>query len=67
MEKITTQPNVKSLISYLRKNQRINAKDFAKLVNISAYRAGKLLESLTYAGILLMLSKQRPIQFVLKK
>jgi predicted HTH transcriptional regulator len=66
-EKITTQPNVKSLISYLRKNQRINAKDFAKLVNISAYRASKLLESLTYAGILLMLSKQRPIQFVLKK
>jgi predicted HTH transcriptional regulator len=65
--KLLTQPNVKSLLAYLKKNMKITAKEFAKLVNISDYRATKLLEALTYGGILLMLSKQKPTQFVLKK
>ncbi len=60
------QPNVKYLITYLKKNRRISAKEYAKLVNISEYRAKKQLEALTYEGVLLMLSKQRPPQFVLK-
>ncbi len=60
------QSNVKYLITYLKKNRRISAKEYAKLVNISEYRAKKQLESLTYEGVLLMLSKQRPPQFVLK-
>ncbi|MBB6003911.1 helix-turn-helix domain-containing protein [Arcicella rosea] len=61
------QPNVKYLITYLKKNTKITAKEYAKLVNISAYRATKLLEALTYASILLMLSRQKPTQFVLRK
>jgi predicted HTH transcriptional regulator len=66
-EQLLGQPNVKYLITYLKKNNKITAKEYAKLINISAYRATKLLEGLTYGGILLMLSKQRPAQFVLKK
>jgi predicted HTH transcriptional regulator len=66
-EHLLGQANVKYLISHLKKNNKITAKEYAKLINISAYRATKLLEGLTYGGILLMLSKQRPAQFVLKK
>ena len=66
-EQLLGQPNVKYLITFLKKNNKITAKEYAKLINISAYRATKLLEGLTYGGILLMLAKQRPVQFVLKK
>ena len=61
------QQNVKYLMVFLKKNKRVSAREYAKLVNISEYRAKKLLETLTYEGILLMLSKQRPPQFVLKQ
>jgi predicted HTH transcriptional regulator len=66
-KELLAQPNVKALIVYLKKNSKVTAKEYAKLVNISDYRATKLLEGLTYGGILLMLSKQKPAQFVLKK
>jgi predicted HTH transcriptional regulator len=66
-KELLAQPNVKALIVYLKKNMKVTAKEYAKLVNISDYRATKLLEGLTYGGILLMLSKQKPSQFVLKK
>jgi len=66
-KELLAQPNVKALIVYLKRNSKITAKEYAKLINISDYRATKLLEGLTYGGILLMLSKQKPTQFVLKK
>lgn len=66
-EELLAQPNVKFLVKYLRKNNKITSKEYAKLVNISDYRANKLLQGLTYGGILLMLAKQQPTQFVLKK
>ncbi|MES2518066.1 MAG: ATP-binding protein [Bacteroidota bacterium] len=66
-EQLVSQPNVKSLITYLRKNPKITSKEYAKLINISDYRATKLLETLTHGGVLLMLNKHRPTQFVLKK
>ena len=66
-KKLLAQSNVKALTVYLKKNLKVTAKEYAKLVNISEYRATKLLEGLTYGGILLMLSKQKPTQFVLKK
>lgn len=66
-KELLAQPNVKALIIYLKRNMKVTAKEYAKLVNISAYRATKLLEGLTYGGVLLMLSKQKPTQFVLKK
>ncbi|PWK26737.1 putative DNA-binding protein [Arcicella aurantiaca] len=66
-KELLAQPNVKALIIYLKRNMKVTAKEYAKLVNISPYRATKLLEGLTYGGILLMLSKQKPTQFVLKK
>ena len=66
-KELLAQPNVKALVIYLKRNSKVTAKEYAKLVNISDYRATKLLEGLTYGGILLMLSKQKPTQFVLKK
>lgn len=66
-KQLLEQPNVKYLITYLKKNNKITSKEYAKLVNISAYRATKLLEALTYESILLMLAKQKPTQFVLRK
>jgi predicted HTH transcriptional regulator len=66
-KQLLAQPNVKYLMTYLKKNNKITAKEYAKLVNISDYRATKLLEALTYESILLMLAKQKPTQFVLRK
>lgn len=63
-KELLAQPNVKALLTFLKKNNKITAKEYAKLVNISDYRATKLLEGLTYGGVLLMLAKQRPVQFV---
>lgn len=66
-EELLAQPNVKFLVKYLQKKNKITSKEYAKLVNISDYRSNKLLQGLTYGGILLMLAKQQPTQFVLKK
>jgi predicted HTH transcriptional regulator len=65
-ESLLMQNNVKYLLMYLKKNRRITAKEYAKLVNISETRAKKFLESLTYEGILLILKKEKPPQFVCK-
>ncbi|WP_375445830.1 helix-turn-helix domain-containing protein [uncultured Fibrella sp.] len=59
-------PMVKNLLAFLRKNDSITADRMAKLVNISAYRATKLLRELTTQGILLMVDKPRPARYSLK-
>lgn len=59
-------PNVKTLLQFLRKNEHITADRMAKLVNISDYRASKLLRQLTEQGLLLMIDKPRPARFTLK-
>ncbi|TAE34294.1 MAG: ATP-binding protein [Cytophagales bacterium] len=59
-------PNVKTLLQFLRKNEHITADRMAKLVNISDYRANKLLRQLTEQGLLLMIDKPRPARFTLK-
>jgi predicted HTH transcriptional regulator len=59
-------PNVKTLLQFLRKNEHITADRMAKLVNISDYRATKLLRQLTEQGLLLMIDKPRPARFTLK-
>ncbi|MFT4031678.1 MAG: putative DNA binding domain-containing protein [Siphonobacter sp.] len=64
---ILQQHTVKRLLEFLQKNERITAKRYAQLVNISEYRANKLLQQLTREGILLLLEKQRPKSYVLKK
>ena len=58
--------NVRNLVQYLRKNESITAKRFAQLVNISDTRALKLLRQLADQGLLLMVDRQRPVQFSLK-
>ncbi len=59
-------PMVRTLIQYLRKNETITADKFAKLINISDYRAGKLLRQLTGQGLLILIDKPRPIRYALK-
>ncbi len=59
-------PNVKTLLQYLRKNESITADRMAKLVNISDYRANKLLHQLAGQGLLLMIDKPRPARYTLK-
>lgn len=65
-QKLVQTPTVKTLLQFLRKNDHITAARLAKLVNISDYRAGKLLHDLTTQGILLMADKPRPARFSLK-
>ncbi|MBD2704262.1 ATP-binding protein [Spirosoma sp. BT702] len=57
---------VRALIQYLRKNDDISASRFAKLVNISDYRASKLLRQLSVQGLLIMIDKARPVRFALQ-
>jgi predicted HTH transcriptional regulator len=59
-------PMARTLIQYLRKNDSITADRFAKLINISAYRAGKLLRQLAERGLLLLIDKPRPVRYALK-
>ncbi|GAB3342305.1 hypothetical protein GCM10027299_57030 [Larkinella ripae] len=58
--------NVRNLIQALRKTDSITAKQYAQLVNISEYRASKLLHQLTTQGLLILIDKPRPVRFSLK-
>jgi predicted transcriptional regulator len=64
--KLLQTPMVKHLLLFLRKNDSITADRLGKLVNISDYRATKLLRELTAQGILLMVDKPRPARYSLK-
>ena len=59
-------PTTRLLIQYLRKTDHITADKFAKLINVSDYRAGKILRELTEKGLLLLMDKQRPVRYALK-
>ncbi|MVM35215.1 ATP-binding protein [Spirosoma sp. HMF4905] len=59
-------PMARTLIQYLRKNEHITADKFAKLINISDYRAGKLLRQLAERGLLILIDKPRPVRYALK-
>ncbi|MEZ0538875.1 AlbA family DNA-binding domain-containing protein [Fibrella arboris] len=65
-KKLLQTPMVKNLVQFLRKHDSITADRLAKLVNISDYRATKLLRALTAQGILLMVDKPRPARYSLK-
>ncbi|GAB3787047.1 ATP-binding protein [Spirosoma horti] len=59
-------PMARTLIQYLRKNDHITADKFAKLINISAYRASKLLRQLAERGLLILIDKPLPVRYALK-
>ncbi|WP_317039667.1 AlbA family DNA-binding domain-containing protein [Spirosoma endophyticum] len=59
-------PMARTLIQYLRKNDDVTADKFARLINISDYRAGKLLRQLAEQGLLLLIDKSRPVRYALK-
>ncbi len=59
-------PVARTLIQYLRRNDDITADKYAKLINVSAYRAGKLLALFADQGLLLLINKSRPVRYALK-
>jgi predicted HTH transcriptional regulator len=59
-------PMARTLIQYLRKNDNITADKFGKLINISSYRAGKLLRELAERGLLILIDKPLPARYALK-
>ncbi|AQG78595.1 helix-turn-helix domain-containing protein [Spirosoma montaniterrae] len=59
-------PTARTLIQYLRKNDHITADKFAKLINVSEYRATKLLRQFAGQGLLLLIDNQRAGRYALK-
>lgn len=49
--RITIGETEKSLLSYLDRNERITAREFSRLVNISERRASRILVALVRAGV----------------
>jgi predicted HTH transcriptional regulator len=58
--------HVKSLLTFLRTNEYVTAKKYAKMINISESRAGKILKDLSLSGILLLHDRQKPVMYSLK-
>jgi predicted HTH transcriptional regulator len=58
--------NIKSLLTYLRKNESVTVKKYAKLINISEGRATSILKDLVWRGILLLHDKHTPVTYSLK-
>jgi predicted HTH transcriptional regulator len=58
--------HVKSLLTFLRSNEFVTAKKYAKLINISESRAGKILKDLCLHGVLLLHDRQKPVMYSLK-
>ena len=66
-KKLVQTPLVRNLLLYLQKHDVITAERLAKLVNISDYRAKKLLRDLTAQGLLLFVDQPRPGRYSLKQ
>ncbi len=65
-KKLLQTPMVKNLLVYLQKHDTISVERLAKLVNISEYRAKKLLRDLTAQSLLLFVDLPRPGRYSLK-
>jgi predicted HTH transcriptional regulator len=65
-EKILSSRHVKTLITYLKETDSVNAKVFSKIINISEKRAERMLQDLAAKQILLKISRGRPETFSLK-
>lgn len=58
--------NIKTLLTFLQKNESVTIKKFAKMINVSEGRASAMLKELVWKGILLMHDNQRPVTYSLK-
>lgn len=58
--------NIKTLLTFLQKNESVTIKKFAKMINVSEGRAAAMLKELVWQGILLMHDNQRPVTYSLK-
>ncbi len=65
-KKLFKEPYVKKLLQFLRQNDSITALRFSDLVNVSQFRAGKLLHQLAQHGVLIAVDKPRPVRYSLK-
>ncbi len=64
--RILESKHVKALLTFLRSNEFVTAKKYAKLINISEGRALKILRELSFAGFLLLHDNQKPVAYSLK-
>jgi predicted HTH transcriptional regulator len=64
---LLASPNVKTLLHFLTKNETVTAGRVAKLLNMSEYRATKLLRDLTRQGVLLFLETPSPKRYALRR
>lgn len=64
--KILASRHVKTLITYLKETDSVNAKVFSKIINISEKRAERMLQDLAAKQILLKISRGKPETFSLK-
>lgn len=65
-KKLLKEPYVKKLMQFLRQSDSITALRFSDLVNVSQYRAGKLLHQLAQCGVLIAVDRPRPVRYSLK-
>ena len=65
-KKLLREPYVKKLLQFLRQSDSITALRFSDLVNVSQYRAGKLLHQLAQCGVLIAVDRPRPVRYSLK-
>lgn len=65
-DSLARENHVKILLQFLEKANQISAKQYAKMANISEYRAEKTLQSLTQKGVLLYLEKMKPKVYCLR-
>lgn len=62
---LNTKP-VKNLIQYLKQNDAISDKEFAKIINVSEKRAARLMNELLETGVVMKRGSGRTAQYSLK-
>ena len=62
---LNTKP-VKNLIQYLKQNDAISDKEFARIINVSEKRAARLMNELMETGVVMKRGSGRTAQYSLK-
>lgn len=65
-DKLLNSRPIKHLIQYLKQNDAISDKEFAKLINVSEKRAARLMNDLLESGVVMKRGSGRAAQYSLK-
>ena len=65
-DKLLNTKSVKHLIQYLKQNDAISDKEFAKIINVSEKRAARLMNELLETGVVMKRGSGRTAQYSLK-